>query len=118
MTGESEKFVGRARELAELAAIVGERRGGVVLVAGEAGIGKSRLVAEAVREAHSRGVGSCWDGDGAPPFWPWTRVIRACLASEAGAVWRAGRDPSVAEVMSLLPEEGGPALAADASRLP
>ena len=117
VTGESEQFVGRARELAELAAVVRDGRGGVVLVAGEAGIGKSRLVAEAVRDARSAVVwGTCWDGDGAPPFWPWVPVIRACLASEAGRVWRERPDPSVAEVMALLPEEGGSTPAADASR--
>jgi predicted ATPase len=117
VTGESEQLVGRARELAELAVIVGERRGGVVLVAGEAGIGESRLVAEAVREVHSPVVwGACWDGDGAPPFWPWVPVIRACLASEAGAVWRAQPDPSVAEVMALLPDEASLRLLGFAAR--
>jgi AAA ATPase domain len=116
MTGGPEQFVGRTRELAELAAIVRGRRG-VVLVAGEAGVGKSRLVAEAVREVPSAVAwGSCWDGGGAPAFWPWTPVIRTCLASVAGRAWRDGKDSSIAEVVALLPEEGQSALTADASR--
>ena len=117
MTSGSDLFVGRATELAELAAILQDRQGGVVLVAGQAGIGKSRLVAEALRQAASAVVsGSCWQGDGAPAFWPWTQVIRECVGSEAGAAWRDGRDASVDEVVALLPGEARPASIADASR--
>ena len=116
MTSGSDLFVGRATELAELDAILRDRQGGVVLVAGQAGIGKSRLVAEALRVSASRAVrGSCWQGDGAPAFWPWTQVIRGCVGFEAGAAWRDGTGTSVDEVIALLPE-GLPASTADASR--
>ena len=61
--------------------------GGVVLVAGEAGMGKTALAAGAVAYAKARGAvavwGTCWEGDGAPGFWPWIQVVRAL----AGA-WR------------------------------
>jgi DNA replication protein DnaC len=51
-------IVGRTAELAALRAIVGEVERGhsrVVLLSGEAGIGKSRLLAAIETEAHSRG---------------------------------------------------------------
>lgn len=116
VTSGSDIFVGRVTELAELAAILRDRRGGVVLVAGQAGIGKSRLVAEALRVSASPAVrGSCWQGDGAPAFWPWTEVIRGCVGFEAGAAWRDGTGTAVDEVIALLPE-GRPASTADASR--
>jgi predicted ATPase len=49
-----------------------------VLLAGEPGIGKTRLIAELAREAARREVrvvsGRCWEEGGAPPYWPWTQV--------------------------------------------
>ncbi|GAA0430560.1 ATPase AAA [Acrocarpospora corrugata] len=56
----------------------------VVLVAGEPGIGKTSLAEHAA--AHSAGrvvVGRCWDGGGAPPFWPWVQAFRE-LTGQAG----------------------------------
>src|SRR5438067_63107 len=101
-------FVGRHHELVELRAGLEDAatgRGRFFLVVGEAGIGKTRLVEELAREAAERGHlvlwGRCWEGEGAPPYWPWIQVIRACLpqvADGAGAPYLA----------QLVPELGGP----------
>jgi AAA ATPase domain len=60
--------------------------GGVVLLAGEAGMGKTALASEAVAYAKTRGAaavwGTCWEGDGAPGFWPWIQVVRALAAAD------------------------------------
>ena len=62
--------------------------GGVVLLAGEAGVGKTALASEAVAYAKARGAaavwGACWEGDGAPGFWPWIQVMRALAADADG----------------------------------
>jgi len=82
-------FVGRAGELAELAGHLSTLRagiGGVVLVVGEAGIGKTRLVEQAVAAHRGRlAWGTCVAGDGVPSFWPWRRVLRACATAEVVA---------------------------------
>ncbi|MFD7307235.1 ATP-binding protein [Promicromonospora sp. NPDC059942] len=78
-------LVGRSAELAVLrAALDGARAGGtaLVLVEGEPGAGKSRLLEEAVtRAGHDALVvrGRCTDGEGAPPLWPWVQVVRTIL---------------------------------------
>ncbi len=79
-------FVGRATELEELAARLDaalDGRAGVVLLAGEPGIGKSRLAAEFGRLAGARAVpvlwGGCTDAADAPAYWPWRRVLRGWL---------------------------------------
>src|SRR5881409_2482053 len=70
-------FVGRHDELVELRAGLEDAvtgRGRFFLVVGEAGVGKTRLVEELGREAAERGHlvlwGRCWEGEGAPPYWP------------------------------------------------
>ena len=76
-------FVGRARELDELHGALGRAavgRGSLLLVSGEAGIGKSRLIATVAEDATAQGwqvlVGRCWEGGGAPAYWPWVQVLR------------------------------------------
>jgi DNA-binding NarL/FixJ family response regulator len=83
-------LLGRERELAELeawldAAVAGHGR--LVLVVGEAGIGKTRLAQEVAGRSSEATVawGRCVDTDGAPPFWPWCQVLRALDAAEIPA---------------------------------
>ncbi len=84
--------VGRPDALAvireNLDALVEQRRGGVLLISGEAGIGKSMLAAELVRRARERDVdvlvGRCHEADLAPPYWPWLPVLRELVRSRAG----------------------------------
>ena len=77
-------FVGRTAALASaLEAVEGGWAGlaRVVLVSGEPGVGKSRLAREVTGRVPHRAVwSSCWEGDGAPPFWPWLQVLRSLRA--------------------------------------
>ncbi|MGH2917144.1 MAG: AAA family ATPase, partial [Solirubrobacteraceae bacterium] len=72
--------MGRDRELAELRhglerAIAGH--GGLYMVAGDPGVGKTALADAAGAEAVAGGAlvlwGRAWDGGGAPAYWPWLR---------------------------------------------
>ena len=76
-------LVGRDEPLGRLRAALDSAlggRGGVVLVAGEPGIGKTALLGALADDAADRSVlvawGQCWDDSMAPPFWPWTQVLR------------------------------------------
>ena len=55
-------------------------------------MGKTALASEAVSYAETRGAaavwGTCWEGDGAPGFWPWIQVVRA-LARDGGGPGKA-----------------------------
>ncbi|MFI6407359.1 BTAD domain-containing putative transcriptional regulator [Streptomyces sp. NPDC050548] len=80
-------FVGRDSELhaVDTAARVARRRGGVVLVTGEAGAGKSALLGRVEGRLRSAGwtvvVGRCPQYEGAPPAWAWAEALGA-LARE------------------------------------
>ncbi len=86
-------FVGRDSEMAALSAAF-ERAGGglpqMVLLAGEAGIGKTRTTEEfAARARVSEAtvlVGRCREGEGAPAFWPWVQIVRSLLDQSELAV--------------------------------
>jgi hypothetical protein len=56
-------------------------RGRLFLIAGEPGIGKTWLAERLASHAANLGNrvlwGRCWEGGGAPPFWPWGQVIGA-----------------------------------------
>ena len=79
-------MVGRAQEVAALSAAVDSAvRGatGVVVVEGEPGIGKTRLLEEiAVIAGHRKALvvwGRCLEGNGAPAMWPWIQIIGAIM---------------------------------------
>jgi len=118
-------FVGRERVLEELragleGAVAG--RGRLFLIGGEPGIGKTRLADEVASEASRKGLdvlwGRCWEGGGAPAYWPWVQVVRAyargrdtgALASRipAGAMYLARMVPELRDRLSESPESPSP----------
>jgi tetratricopeptide (TPR) repeat protein len=105
-------FVGRARELGELdarlAGLPATAAGGAILVTGEAGIGKTRLVEVAAQRAAALGVlplwATAWDGGGAPAYWPWVQVIRALAATRDDEQLQAEVGPGGSWLARLVPE--------------
>jgi len=85
----TDRLVGRGEEIAVLRALlvsVQDGHGGLVLLVGEPGIGKSELAYCADDLARGEGFtvvwGRCRESAQAPPFWPWRQAMRA-LGAEA-----------------------------------
>jgi len=103
-------FVGRHQEQAVLEGVwkeagAGHRR--VVLLCGEAGIGKTRLANELARTAHADGAivlyGSC-EADLAAPYRPWVEAL-GHLFAEAPDDLLAAIDPRrLADLTRVLPQ--------------
>ncbi len=115
MLGPSVEFVGRTEELARLEhalerAVDGEPT--ALVVGGESGVGKTRLVAEFGDRA-TRGVGAtvliggCIDlGNGGLPYWPVVDALRG-LVRRLGRPWVDEAVGSLrSELSLLLPELG------------
>lgn len=99
----------RARLAASLdAALAG--RGRILLLAGEAGIGKTRTAELLVARARAAGadVAAAWGADAgvAPTLWTWARIVRL-LADAAGRGRAALLSGAAKRAASLLPDEPG-----------
>src|SRR5262249_15634159 len=104
-------LINRQKELALLYEALGRalrRRGGTTVLLGEAGVGKTRLAEELVREMQRRGgrvlTGHAYETERGLPFAPWVDVLRAGLrlydegfAPRPNPVWQG-------ELAKLLPE--------------
>ena len=109
--GRAGDFVGRGEELGKLQRalerVVGGR-GQIILIAGEPGIGKTRMSEEFLRYAGAQGVrtlwGRCYEGDGAPAYWPWVQIVRAYLDGRATAELRTVMGAGAADIARIAPE--------------
>ncbi len=114
-------FVGRTKEMDRLASILEEviaGEGRMVMLVGEPGIGKTRTAVEFAKLAEDQDIevlwGRCYEGEGAPLYWPWVQVIREYLDNhepdevrehmKSGAAAIAEMVPRVAEHLGELPE--------------
>ena len=105
----STPLVGRdddLEELVELAGLASGAAGGTVLVSGDAGVGKTRLLTELCARAEGAGrrtvVGHCLDfGDSALPYLPFTEILGRLAQESPGLI--ASVSESQPAVRHLLP---------------
>ena len=104
-------FVGRERELAWLSETLKEVAagdGGVVLISGEPGIGKTRLLKEVADRAAARGWlvlgGRAYECEGMPPYLPVIEALRQYLKVCPPSDLRAQLGRGAPEVAILVPE--------------
>lgn len=115
-------IVGREEELAsgrELVDGLSRGQGGILVLAGEPGIGKSRLIGELRRFAEQRGVswyeGRCVSYGESMPYWPYRELLRDWLdvgPREAPMRVRVGLRRRLEELFGDRHEEALPYLAA------
>ena len=110
-TGTCPITVGRDSELAILYETIDRLQDGsgrVILVSGEAGVGKSRLVAEtrAYAEGHDVAVlqGQSYQEDLLTPYAPLIDLLRALFLGDAAEPFGADIEPAAHELLRLLPD--------------
>jgi len=103
------ELIGRERELAGLRAALNgavQSCGRLIWIAGEPGIGKTRLAEQLVADARACGAdtvwGRCWSEEGAPELWPWVQVIRTCLRRVDEEALRKLVGPHASELTALV----------------
>src|SRR5262245_42233473 len=103
-------FVGRDRELGVLVAALRETGTGharFLVVTGDAGIGKTRIVEEFVRQADLPANRVLWgrapEQPGAPSYWPWMRAIQDYVTTADPAVLRDELGTDAAVLAHLVP---------------
>src|SRR5438094_145728 len=112
-------LVGRARQVDDLRARIAglrEGRGGTIMVAGDAGIGKSRLLREALFAAQPLAIlyGACGHSETPPPYEPFVAIIRGIVREPDG---EAALQRTAPELLTLTPETASTQTAPDRDRL-
>jgi hypothetical protein len=103
-------LVGRARELQELLESLADAargHGGVHLVLGDPGVGKTRLAASLSEHAKRAGAAVVWTrgwGPAAPAYWPWVEIVRSLCHDVEGDVLRHELGSRAHELLRLAPE--------------
>jgi eukaryotic-like serine/threonine-protein kinase len=104
-------FVGREREMDDLRGGLDDAlsgRGRLLLLMGEPGIGKTRMADELTTYARLRGaqvlVGRCYEGEGAPAFWPWVQVIRSYVHDRDADALRSVMGTGAADIAQVVSE--------------
>ncbi len=103
-------FVGREGERAELRRMLDRTlagAGGLVLIGGEPGVGKSRLVEEFTAEAgrHCRVlVGHCYESGRTLAYMPWVEMIETAMADTDPVEFRRSLGEEAPEFARLVPE--------------
>jgi class 3 adenylate cyclase len=104
-------FVGRDKEMDELRAGLEDSlsgRGRLMMLVGEPGIGKTRTSEEFATYARLRNVqvlwGRCYEGEGAPAYWPWVQIIRSYVHDKEPTTLMSEMGPGAADIAQVVSE--------------
>ncbi len=104
-------FVGREKEMDVLRAGLEDAlsgRGRLLMLVGEPGIGKTRTSEEFATYAGLRTTqvlwGRCYEGEGAPAYWPWVQLIRAYVHERDPQELMSEMGPGAADIAQVVSE--------------
>jgi len=104
-------FVGREMEINELRTALHEVAAGhgrLLMLVGEPGSGKTRLAEQLATYARLCEAqvltGRCYEGEGAPVFWPWVQIVRAYAQEEKPEDLLSVMGPGAAEIAEVVAE--------------
>ncbi len=104
-------IVGRTRELEAFRAAFDRMLSGrrqLILISGEAGIGKTRCAEALADVADDQGAlvlwGRCREEAGAPPYWPWIQILRGYVDASSLDEVRLNMGAAVKDIAALVPE--------------
>jgi len=113
IAGDTTPFVGRGNEYGLLTGLIARLTAGAgytVLIEGEPGIGKSRLLREVARYAHAQDLPTlatnCYEIERAMPYQPVIDLVTRALDRVSAAALRSLAPVSLAELAALVPEVG------------
>ena len=105
------RLIGRDAERAQLLQSLDQARSGrgsLILLLGDAGVGKTRLAEEALTAARRLGcqtlVGRCYEQEGTPALIPYIEVLEEASRLMPAAVFRQAVGASAPELAKLMPE--------------
>ena len=109
-------WVGRTHEMAILEAALAASchgQGHLVLLEGAPGIGKTRMLQELAASVGAQAMqilwGRCYEGEGAPPFWPWIQMFRSYVRSRTPDTLQAELGGGAAVLAPVSPGPDGSA---------
>ncbi len=104
-------MVGRDDEAAQIRDMLEKAAagtGGIVMIGGEPGVGKTRLAWDILEEARQRDfaafIGHCYESEGTPPFIAWVEAFEAAVRTVPRPVLRELMGDAAPELAKLLPE--------------
>ncbi|PYT02497.1 MAG: hypothetical protein DMF60_21220 [Acidobacteria bacterium] len=104
-------FIGREQETKELRVALNDTISGtghLFMLVGEPGSGKTRMTEQLATYARLCNTqvlaGSCYEGEGAPAFWPWLQIVRSFAHERESATLLSVMGPGAADIAQVVPE--------------